>query len=72
MEWNSLLILYPKGAVAIGRVLFLSEAGVCLSQLKEAGDSEGKIQFRPEVEFPLDSQGLPRISRGEVFNFQGQ
>ncbi|GMQ31543.1 hypothetical protein [Algoriphagus confluentis] len=54
---------FPKGAVAIGRVLTLAEAEVCWSRLKEAGDSEGEIPFRPEVEFFLDSQGLPRNER---------
>ena len=63
---------FPKGAVAIGKVLSIAEAEVCLGQLKEAGDSEGEIPYRPEAEFFLDSQGLPGMSGGGVFNFQGQ
>lgn len=63
---------FPKGAVALGKVLSDAEAIQTIQLLRQEGDQEGEIPYQPDVEFFIDAQGLPGMSGGGVFNFEGQ
>ena len=65
-------INYPNGAVAYGKILSDTEANITVRELAAAGDEEGDIAYRPDVEFLVDAQAIAGMSGGGVFNSDGQ
>lgn len=63
---------YPNGAVLYTNILTDTEAEQAIIKLRSAGDAEGNINYKKEVEFFVYGKGLAGMSGGGVFNSQGQ
>ena len=63
---------YPNGAVLYSKILTDTEAEQAIIKLKDAGDAEGNISYKKDVEFFVHGKGISGMSGGGVFNSQGQ
>jgi len=63
---------YPNGAVLYSKILTDTEAEQAINKLKDAGDVEGNISYKKDVEFFVLGKGIAGMSGGGVFNSQGQ
>lgn len=63
---------YPNGAVLCSNILTDTDAEQAIKKLKDAGDIEGNISYKKDVEFFVHGRGIAGMSGGGVFNSQGQ
>ncbi len=63
---------YPNGAVLYSMILTDAEAEQAINKLKDAGDVEGNISYKKDVEFFVSGKGFAGMSGGGVFNSHGQ